>query len=106
MMEDREYEYEWLDGGLHWRTEPTLLAGKTCRQPGCDRPAVAAFYRIVHGKTGTHERIWRSCDLPEHLYGGRFVDGRVQQRFLVGSHAWTRAKERAALAAPSVGVGA
>jgi hypothetical protein len=96
---NNETEYEWLpepsDLGWGWTTDPSVIAGRKCRQPRCGRPAVAGFYRPAHRGHLTYRFFWACCDNPEHLYGRRIVDGRVEQKAMVGSPFWQRAKAEA-----------
>lgn len=77
----------WIDvlapdsGDLKWALMPEgELALRGCRftvgpdRKQCGRPAVV---RLQRGMLG---RWWAYCELPEHLYGRVFLDGRLWQR--------------------------
>lgn len=85
-------EREWLPEGPEWTTSRAVVSGHRCRQRGCDRLAVAALNRGKNTKFGRQDSWWCYCDLPDHLYGRRVVDGRVEWPYVVGSPAWERAK--------------
>lgn len=59
--------------------------GRLCRflLPGriaCKRPAVVQLLRPTSGRKPV---AWGYCDNPEHVYGRRFVDGRLESARLV-----------------------
>ena len=91
------WEYVWLPEDETWTTDPAIIAGKTCRQRGCDRPAVAALNRgmHLHNSRLLVDSWWCYCDLSEHLYRRRVRNGVVEHRYLVGSEAHREALARA-----------
>ena len=88
-------KYEWMEEiRSGWTTEG--VEDHTCSQPKCSRPAAAKFYRFFH-RRGSSQRMlqknWYCCDLTDHLYGRRLVEGKVQSSVMVGSPHWERLKE-------------
>lgn len=87
--------YEWLPEAFEeWSADQTDIEGRLCRQPNCGRPAVAVMFRRRYRNGFFHRARWGCCDNPDHLYGRRVVNGRVESRYLKGSIAHQRALER------------
>lgn len=88
---DDEHGYEWVPDE-DWSTAGHLIAGRTCRQQKCVRPAAAALNRGRRTPHGEVPSWWCYCDNPKHMYGRRIRDGVVEVRVRVDSPFYHRAK--------------
>lgn len=86
-MSDVAFLTEWVPDP-DWTTSPEIIAGKTCRQRKCDRPAAAALNRGRKTPQGEVDSWWCYCDKPEHMYTRRIRHGVVEIEAMVGSNFW------------------